>query len=73
MRLGAVPPAPAAKFGSEASATLGARTVKLTQTTDYPWKGDVSLAVAPDQPANFSVHVRIPGWARNAVVPSSSR
>ena len=56
--------------GSEATATLGARSVALTQTTGYPWKGDVALAVSPDQPATFSVNVRIPGWARNAVVPS---
>lgn len=56
--------------GSEATTRLGSRTVKISQATDYPWKGDVAIAVAPDRPAAFTLSVRIPGWAQNAVVPS---
>ena len=57
-------------IGSEASTTLAGRAVKIAQTTDYPWKGDIALAVNPDQAATFTVSVRVPGWARDAVVPS---
>ena len=57
-------------IGSDATAKLGNRTVRISQTTDYPWKGDVAIAVSPDQPAQFTLSVRIPGWAQNAVVPS---
>lgn len=36
--------------------------IKLTQQTDYPWNGKISISVneAPAKP--FSVFLRIPGW-----------
>jgi DUF1680 family protein len=43
--------------------------VQLTQTTTYPWDGAVKIAVAPDRAGTFTIKVRIPGWARNEVVP----
>ncbi len=46
------------------------RRVELRQTTEYPWKGDVAISVKPDAPADFALHVRVPGWAREQPVPS---
>jgi len=46
------------------------RRIKLTQETRYPWDGTVKMTVEPDKTAKFTVHVRIPGWARNEAVPS---
>ena len=46
------------------------RRVKLTQDTRYPWDGTVQITVTPDQPRPFTMKLRIPGWARNEVVPS---
>lgn len=37
--------------------------LKVTQKTNYPWDGGVDLAVTPAQPAEFTVFLRIPGWA----------
>jgi DUF1680 family protein len=45
-------------------------TVKLTQTTLYPWDGAVKITVNPDQAAALTIHVRIPGWARNQPIAS---
>ncbi len=42
--------------------------LKVTQKTNYPWDGGVDLAVTPAQPAEFTVFLRIPGWADNAEV-----
>jgi DUF1680 family protein len=42
--------------------------VKIRQVTKYPWEGDVRLDVTPAHPADFTLFVRIPGWARNASV-----
>jgi len=42
--------------------------LKLSQETDYPWGGEVTLKVDPATPAKFSVFVRIPGWAKSAEV-----
>lgn len=46
------------------------RTVKISQETQYPWEGAVKMTVNPDQTAPMTVHVRIPGWARNEPVAS---
>ena len=46
------------------------RTVKVTQETRYPWDGAVKMTVTPDQAAPLTIHVRIPGWARNQPVAS---
>lgn len=45
-------------------------TVTLTQETEYPWEGKVTIQVEPKQSQTFTVCVRIPGWARNEAVPS---
>ena len=55
---------------SEGEATVAGVKVKVTQTTEYPWQGSVRLAVAPAQPAKFTVRVRIPSWAQGKPVPS---
>ena len=45
-------------------------SVKLVQQTRYPWDGAVKMTVTPRQSGDFTIHVRIPGWARNAAVPT---
>ena len=42
--------------------------VALTQKTEYPWNGDISISVEPKTPAEFSLMLRIPAWARGASV-----
>jgi uncharacterized protein len=46
------------------------RTVKIAQETRYPWDGAVKMTVDPGEPAALTLHVRIPGWARNEAVAS---
>ena len=55
---------------SEGEVTLAGTPVKIAQTTDYPWDGKIRIAVTPSAPKNFSVRVRIPGWAQGRPVPS---
>jgi DUF1680 family protein len=57
-------------IGSHATIDVGGRKVQIAQETNYPWDGTVSIRVDPDQPADFTLHVRIPGWARNQAVAS---
>ena len=45
------------------------RKIILTQATRYPWDGAVKITVAPEKKSKFTVNLRIPGWARNEVVP----
>jgi DUF1680 family protein len=52
-------------IASEATTALDSGKVTLRQTTKYPWEGDVTIAVQPDVPREFTLHVRLPAWAAN--------
>lgn len=54
---------------SEATFELAGTPVKVVQKTAYPWEGKVVLTVTPQAAKNFSIALRIPGWARNQPVP----
>ena len=57
--------------GSTADIKLdNSRTVRMIQSTRYPWDGQVRITVSPDRTAPLTVKVRIPGWARNQPVAS---
>jgi DUF1680 family protein len=45
-------------------------SVKLAQQTDYPWHGRVRLTVTPAVASEFTLCLRIPGWALGQPVPS---
>ena len=44
--------------------------VALDQKTQYPWDGEINIAVDPQEDAQFTLKLRIPGWAQNRPVPS---
>jgi DUF1680 family protein len=63
-------------IGGSATMDVGGQPVRITQRTGYPWKGDVTLEVAPGKLADtagkrFALNVRLPGWALSKPVPSN--
>jgi len=56
--------------GSKASINLENYKILLTQETHYPWNEDVKIIVSLNQPSEFTIAIRIPGWAQNRPVPS---
>ncbi|OYP35251.1 hypothetical protein CGZ80_12425 [Rhodopirellula sp. MGV] len=44
-------------------------SVKLRQTTDYPWSGTINLDVKPTESVTFPLRLRIPTWAGAQLVP----
>ena len=40
--------------------------VSLSQSTSYPWNGDVKITVQPVKPTAFNMYLRWPGWATSA-------
>ena len=56
---------------SSASVELKGRKIEVKQETKYPWEGKVRILVEPKKPAEFAVHIRIPGWSKNQPVPSN--
>jgi DUF1680 family protein len=46
--------------------TVRGVAVHLSETTDYPFRGEIHISVSPETPLHFSLHLRIPAWAAGA-------
>ena len=46
------------------------KKVCLSQQTNYPWDGDITINIDQNAAGQFSMKIRIPGWVKNQVVPS---
>ena len=57
-------------LGGSSTVELNGTAVHVTQETAYPWHGQIKLVVTPDEPTDFVMAIRIPGWAQNQPVPS---
>lgn len=55
---------------SKADIETNNNQVKLEQTTRYPWDGKIAIKVTPANEHEFAMHLRIPGWAQDAPVPT---
>jgi uncharacterized protein len=56
--------------GNTSTIKVNGKNVVLEETTEYPWNGDIKIAVKKSGVKNANLLVRIPGWVRNQVVPS---
>jgi uncharacterized protein len=52
-----------------ANIALDKTELQIVQQTNYPWDGNVAITVWPKKESEFTVKLRIPGWARNQVLP----
>src|SRR5262249_54011108 len=55
--------------GSAARIPVAGQELMVKQTTDYPWRGDITITVHPATASEFDLHIRVPGWCQG---PSSS-
>lgn len=54
---------------SQATLSLsGAGSVRIAQSTQYPFDGVVEIRVVPERRASFAIHIRVPQWAQGADV-----
>lgn len=56
---------------NKAQVQVGKTAVGVEQQTEYPWNGAIKIGINPAKPGPFTVKVRIPGWARNEVLPGN--
>lgn len=54
---------------NKASFELEGGKVQLEQVTNYPWDGHIAITVDPISTHSFSLHIRIPGWAKGKALP----
>ncbi len=55
-------------IGNEAEFALDDQTLKLSQSTNYPWDGKVELTIKNEEKISVTFKLRVPGWARNEVM-----
>lgn len=55
---------------SSADIETANNNVKLRQTTDYPWNGNIVMTVDPEKEGDFALRLRIPGWSEDSPVPT---
>ncbi len=49
---------------------VAGKSVKLTQQTNYPWDGDITVNVTENKAGTFDLKIRIPGWVKGQPVPT---
>lgn len=52
-----------------ANVSLENTNLEISQKTNYPWGGKVKLSISPKKESQFTIKLRVPGWARNEVLP----
>lgn len=57
-------------IGGSAKIEVDGTPVELKLNTHYPREGRVGLTVTVPRPTDFTLNLRVPGWARNQPVPS---
>lgn len=50
-------------YGTCAADIPYGKGVNLSQRTDYPWDGAITLLVEPKEPQSFALRLRVPSWA----------
>ena len=58
-------------IGSETNISLANNNVMVVQESEYPWSGNVTVKVNPEKETDFTIHIRIPGWARGNLLPGN--
>ena len=54
---------------NEATFELENNKIQISQRTNYPWNGNVTITLNPEKESEFTLKLRIPGWSRNEVLP----
>jgi DUF1680 family protein len=57
-------------MSSTANVSIKNTNVEIVQQNNYPWDGDLKFTINPKAATDFTVRMRIPGWARNEEMPS---
>ncbi|MBY8986954.1 MAG: glycoside hydrolase family 127 protein, partial [Candidatus Lokiarchaeota archaeon] len=50
-------------IGNNANLDLGSKTIRVSQKTGFPWKGDVNIKLNLIKSQKFSIFLRIPKWS----------
>jgi DUF1680 family protein len=54
--------------GNKLITTFNGSPLEISQTTNYPWDGDIKIDINKADSKNFSIFLRIPGWVSTAKI-----
>ena len=60
-------------LSNTATVNVGGKKVALSQQTNYPWDGDITITIDKSTAGEFALKIRIPGWLQGSVVPAPSQ
>ncbi|KKI93837.1 hypothetical protein WQ54_01940 [Bacillus sp. SA1-12] len=55
-------------MGHDTTVEIEGQSVGVSQKTNYPWDGNITLNVSPHSQQEFTLALRIPGWTKSAIV-----
>ena len=58
-------------LSNKSNLSVAGKKVSVSQTTEYPWNGDIVVGIDQNAAGQFALKIRIPGWVRGQVVPSN--
>ena len=58
-------------ISGNADIIVNQKKIEIIQQTDYPLDGKINITVNPEKKTIFTLKLRVPGWARNEVVPGN--
>ena len=57
-------------LSNKSELAVGKKKVALSQQTNYPWDGDITITIDQNSVGQFALKIRIPSWVKGKVVPS---
>ena len=60
-------------ISGNASIPVKSGEVKLRQTTNYPWEGNINITVEDNNAGSFFLNLRFPGWCRSLEVKTNGK
>lgn len=57
-------------MGNTGELKVNNKKVVISQTTNYPWDGDITISIDKTSAGQFALKVRVPGWVKSQAVPS---
>lgn len=55
---------------SDMTSSMHGVPIRVKQESAYPWQGDIEFTLDPQDPVQFQLALRLPGWAQGQAVPS---
>jgi uncharacterized protein len=58
-------------IGNSTEFELSGKRVPISVNSNFPWDGEVTIEINPEEEVEFDFHLRVPGWAVENPVPGS--